>query len=373
MSRGRESNAHNLRRARLASGLTLGELARRAGVSRQALGAIESGLYQPGVAVALRIAREVGATVEQLFGEDEPKEVEARWPYGEAAHPHGTRVALARVGGRVVAMPQSQASLRLTPAAGLLRRSDHGKAMITSFRTASEVDSTLLIAGCDPAVPILSEWLARHSTPLSVVSLSCSSRRALAELAAGRVHIAGVHLRDPESGEYNLAPVREALPDGHFVLVNFARWELGFATASGNPLSISGETDLARKAIRIANREPGSGARFVLDEALARLNLPPPSLRGYDREYGGHLEVAAAVAAGEADLGMTIRLAAQAYGLGFVPLREERYDFVMADEESRSGTPAKVFDTLASGRFHRELSALCAYDTTRTGELIARW
>ncbi len=115
-------------RARMARDLTQTELARRAGISRQALGAIESGAYHPGVAIAIRLARELGSSVESLFGEIDDETatlVDASWFDGEprrAAAAAQSRVVLARVRGKVVAVPQPAARLMLAPAAGLMQR-----------------------------------------------------------------------------------------------------------------------------------------------------------------------------------------------------------------------------------------------------------
>ena len=129
------------------------------------------------------------------------------------------------------------------------------------------------MSGCDPAVAILVDWLARRRSPVHAVALSCSSHEALRALVDGRAHVAGVHLRDQKSGEYNLAPISRALGHRRSIVVNFARWELGLATAPGNPLAIRGFADLERSGLRIVNREDGSGARSALDEALGELGL----------------------------------------------------------------------------------------------------
>jgi molybdopterin molybdotransferase/putative molybdopterin biosynthesis protein len=365
-----------IRRNRIARGLNQSELARRAAISRQALSAIESGLYQPSVAVALSLARELGETVESLFGElDEPtcKRIDAAWTEkdGPAARVPG-QVALARVGGKVVAVARPAAHLALSPAGGMLERITREKAQVSTFRLASEIDATLLVAGCDPSATILADWLARRRSPVRPVALPCSSSRALAALAGGRVHAAGVHLRDPKTGEYNLASVRRALRYRPSLVVNFARWELGLATAEGNRLAVRGFADLERPGLRIVNREPGSGARSALDEAIEELGLRPDRIRGYARELGGHLEVAAAIGSGEADVGVTIRVAADVYGLGFIPLREERYDLVIVEGESTSESIKAMLEALDSRRFAREISQLCAYDTSQMGKVIAR-
>ena len=365
---------HPVRAARIARSLSQSELAKRAGISRQALGAIESTTYQPSVSVALALARELGATVESLFGESREaiRHVHARWDSDLAPLAGATmRVALGRVGGKLVAHPQAPVHLALAPAAGIVERAGRGGAEVASFRTDDEIAATLLIAGCDPAAVLLIEWLARRRSPVSLVALSCSSGKALHALLDSRAHIAGVHLRDPKSGDFNSGAVRHGIRRHPAMLVNFARWELGIATAPGNPLGIRGFDELARPRMRIANRELGSGARAALDEAIAQLGIRGDALEGYRREFAGHLEVAAAIAAGQADFGVTIRIAADVYGLGFVPIREERYDLVILKRDLDSNGVKAMLDALNSRSLAREVAQLCAYDTSQMGAILA--
>ncbi len=365
---------HPVRVARIAQSLSQSELAKRTGISRQALGAIESNTYLPSVSVALALARELATTVEALFGEsrEDLRHVHARWDNGSAgATGPAARVALARVGGKLVAHRQAAVQLALAPAAGIVERASRGTAEVASFRTDDEIDSTLLIAGCDPAAALLIEWLARRRSQVSIVALNCSSGKALEEMLAGRAHIAGVHLRDPKSGDFNSGVVRRGVKRHEATLVNFARWELGIATAPGNPLGIRGFAELARPRIRIANREIGSGARAALDEAIAELPIRANAIEGYAREYPGHLEVAAAIATGQADLGVTIRVAADVYGLEFVPIREERYDLVILKRDLDSIPVKAMLDALNSRALAREVAQLCAYDTSQMGKVMA--
>jgi putative molybdopterin biosynthesis protein len=366
-----------LTRARMARDLTQTELARRAGISRQALGAIESGAYHPGVTIAIRLARELGTSVEALFGESNGETstvIDASWEGDDRrvrAAATQSRVALARVRGKVIAVAQPAPHLTLAPAAGVLQRARRNRADVATFMLPDEIDSTLLIAGCDPAAAMLVDWLARRQSPIHAVALPCSSQKALRAVVDGRAHVAGVHLRDQKSGEYNLAPIRRALGDRRALVVNFARWELGLVTSPGNPLAIRGFDDLKRSGLRIVNREDGSGARSALDQALGELGIDSRRIAGYRFEVGGHLEVAAAIAAGLADAGVTIRLGADAYGLHFIPHREERYDLMMMEQEAES-TPIKaMLDALNSRRFAREISQLCAYDTGQMGQILS--
>jgi putative molybdopterin biosynthesis protein len=373
MTSNRAKSGEAVKRTREARGMTQLELARRTGISRQALGAIESGAYQPGVTAAIAIARALGETVENLFGleaGDPSRRVRAELLGADkAAPPH--RVALARVGGRVVAIAQPAVRVALTPAAGVVELAGKGRTEIETTRTDEEIDATLLIAGCDPAAAILSEWLARHRAPFAAVVLPCSSTRALGAVLEGRAHAAGLHLRDPRSGEYNLAAMRRALGARRAAVVTFARWELGLAIAPGRVRSIRGVADLARPGVRIVNREQGAGARAALDEALAEAGIAGESVDGYGFEVGGHLEVAAAIAAGQADAGFTIRLAAEAFGLAFTSIREERYDFVIPEAELKAPPVRAMLEALNSRRFAREISQLCHYDTSEMGRIIA--
>jgi molybdopterin molybdotransferase/putative molybdopterin biosynthesis protein len=372
------TTGESIRRARSSRGLTQIDLAARAGISRQALGAIESGAYQPGVSVALSLARELGESVENLFGataDDTLRHIAASWrdeDISSGGSAPRRRVALGRVGGKLVAITQAAARLTLVAGGGMLEHAAHRRAEVTTFLSRDEIDATLLIAGCDPAVAILADWLARAHSPIAAISLACSSKRALATLLAGRVHAAGVHLRDARDGEYNLSPVRHALGKRPATLIHFGQWELGLATAANNPLKISGFGDLERPRLRIVNRELGSGARAALDEDLSKLGLKANRIAGYRDELGGHLEVAAAIASGRADAGVTIRVAARAYGLDFVPTRVERYDLVIPGREMDSAPVVAMLDALNSRRFAREVSELCGYDTTQMGQVVAR-
>lgn len=365
-----------LRRIRALRGLTQAELAKRAAISRQAVAAIESGAYLPNVAVAVRLARVIGGTVEEIFGdcgEDDEQRVDARAKKSPCMTANRARVVLARIGGKIVAVAAPTAHLTLPVSSGIRIQTAGARARISTRLLDSEIDSTLVIAGCDPAVAILIAWMARTGSQINAVALPCSSKKALAALADESVHAAGVHLRDPKSGDYNFAPVRRAMSRRRRIcLVNFARWEVGLATAESNPRAIRDFSDLARPDVRVVNREPGSGARQVLDEALAEAGLKPEQITGYADEVTGHLEVAAAVHDGDADTGVTIRVAAEAYGLGFIPLREERYDLAIPETELEWAPVRRMLDALNSRRFAHEVAQLCAYDTTRMGEELAR-
>ena len=362
-----------LRQCRQAAGLSQSELARRAGVSRQALGAMEAGVYQPGVGVALRLARLLGESVEALFGEagdDEPTLVEAAW--AGSAPVASARVALGRVGGHVVALPLPATELRLTPPSGLITRTTSAPTAVTTFHSPAEIDATLLIAGCDPAATLLADWFAQERRRERAAVLTASSGAALDLITAGHIHVAGIHLANDVGASDNLAAATRRLRAHRAaVLVHFAEWELGFATAPGNPLQLKSAADLARPGIRLVNREAGAGARIALDRLLAALGIAGTHIVGYETEAHGHLAVAAAIAERHADVGLTLRVAADAYGLSFVPLRCEQYELVIGASELASAPVEALMNTLNTRRFAREVAQLCGYDTRRMGEIVA--
>jgi putative molybdopterin biosynthesis protein len=368
------ATANRVRNARLERGLSVTELCKRAEISRQALSSIESDRYQPNVMVALRIAEAFGVPVETLFGQDDTgfRKIEAHWSGGTKYQRSSEAVTLARIRGRVVAVPQARAAITLSPSGGRLETAKGETASVRTSLSQEEIDTTLLLAGCDPSISILGAWFARHRSPIHLVGVQCSSSKALGALFAGTVHCAGTHLRDSRTGEYNLGAVRRHAGAEPMVLVHFAQWEIGLASAPGNPLGIGGFEDLARREVKIVNREQGSGARRALDEALARMNLRSEKIRGYGSEVGGHLEVAAAIASKRADAGVTIRVAAEAYGLGFTPTREERYDLVFPESEMYAPPLRVMLDALNSGLFSREISQFCRYDTRQMGQVVGR-
>ena len=144
----------------------------------------------------------------------------------------------------------------------------------------------------------------------------------------------------------------------------------GFAVARGNPKRIRKPEDIARPGVRFVNREPGAGARRLLDRLLRKAGVPGTAVKGYDRLLGGHLAVAQAVAMGAADAGVVARSAAVAHGLDFVPLSEERFDLVFPKEWGSDPRASRIVETLESRAFRRELESLGGYDTRRSGRLV---
>ena len=345
-----------LRLARQARGFSQQQLAHMAGVSRQAVSAVEAGHSDPSLRVALALARALGVTAEELFGRgNEPPPVAAQpvAPLG----PPGARVSLAPLGESFVGFPltgDTAALVGFAPAAGVVTERDGEVLPVAPPRP------TLVVAGCDPALPLLETPLGLLDPPLAFVWWPCSSGEALRLAAAGLVHAAGVHRVGPgEGGDAAGVP-------GGAEAVGFASWREGLVVRPG--AQVRGLDDVARQGLRLVNREPGAQARTLLDRERLRLGLEPSQLPGYDSLAAGHLQVAAAIVGGLADAGVSSEPAALAYGLDFIPLAEERFDLLLPAKHAASREVQGLLKVLTSPWLLAQLASLPGYDANRCGE-----
>jgi len=203
------------------------------------------------------------------------------------------------------------------------------------------------------------------------VSAAASSKLALTWLKEGKVHIAGSHLEDPKTGEFNMPFIRKEFPDHDFIVVTFARWEEGLVSAPGNPKGVRKIEDLSRKNVRFVNREIGSGSRALLDKLLEKSGMDATKIQGYNRVAFGHLAAAYYVVSGDADACLATRSAAQTFGLDFAPLHSERYDLVMRKKTADLPAVKSFLDVLQRATLRRKLEVLAGYDTSQTGMLVA--
>jgi putative molybdopterin biosynthesis protein len=359
-----------LRLARQARGLSQQQLAGVAGVTRQAVSAVESGHSDPSLRVALGLARALGMTVEELFGPGEPGDPVLARPIAPVSAP-GSRVALATVGDTFVALPLDAdlaARLGFGAAGGLMVRGGENQGAQVAVRPIGPPRPTVVVAGCDPALPLLETPLALLDPPLAFAWWPCSSGEALRLAAAGLVHAAGVHRVGLEQGDASDTSAPSGIPGGAEV-VGFASWREGLVVRPG--AGVRGLDDVARQGLRLVNREPGAQARVLLDRERLRLGLEPAQLPGYDSLAAGHLQVAAAIGGGLADAGVSSEPAALAYGLDFIPLADERFDLLLPAKHAASREVQGLLKVLTSPWLLAQLASLPGYDATRCGERLA--
>jgi molybdate-binding protein/DNA-binding XRE family transcriptional regulator len=364
---------HEIREQRGISAIRLAQLT---GVSRQTIYAIEAGDYVPNTTLALQLARILEVQVEDLFQiEAEPAAAPPPLKVDLLGGPEPVRkgqpVQLCRVGKREIAVSAVPQPLMLPLADGVILESSKRahQAEVHVFQPGLEEGKRLLVAGCDPGISLLAQHLGRFDDVDMIIAPS-SSRQALDWLKQGKVHVAGSHLKDASSGEYNLPAVRRLFPAGTVKVVTFAMWEQGLVVATGNPKNIRDVGDLARPGIRIVNREKGAGSRDLLDHKLREAGIAAEQVEGYDRIAYGHLPAALAVSLGEADCCIATRSAARAFGLNFLPLATERYDLVMRRQSAHLPAVEALLDVLNRAAVRKKLEMLAGYDTRHTGEVL---
>ena len=376
---------NHLKDIRVAHGLSQGELAASAGITRQAVCAIEAGKYLPTTAVALHLASVLNCQVEDLFRLIATGEI-VRGELIPGLRPESVarnaRVKVVRVGERLIVRTVASLGDVLNyaiPADGLVadlpdeaRRSEKGShpIQVRLLRDRRLIEQEIAVAGCDPAVFLAGEYLRRHTNTAAVVGWTMGSGAALDALKRGEVHIAGIHIVDSKSGESNLPYVKQHLKGYEVNVVTFASWEEGLIVRAGNPLGIRTISDLARRDVQIINREARSGARILLDQKMLAGGLASHHIKGYDRLASSHFHVARLISEGQADAGIGVRFAANYYGLDFIPIQDARYDLVVPKDYLVSHPVLQTFfDTIVTRQFRSEVQAIGGYDTRQTGTL----
>ncbi|MBX3331752.1 MAG: helix-turn-helix domain-containing protein [Nitrospira sp.] len=377
---------NNLKTLRAAKGLSQGDLAISAHVTRQAVCAIETNQYIPTTTVALRLAGALGCRVEDLFNLRSTGEIINGDLIGEHRAPDNMqlpmRVKVARIEDRYVIRPVVTLGELLAytvPADGLLvgdgeperaRARGAKRARVQLLRDRRIIEQEIAIAGCDPAIFLAGEYLRRYKETATVVGWTMSSGAALESLKRREVHVAGLHIVDEKTGESNLPYLREHLTGSNYLVVTFAAWEEGLIVRRGNPKGIRNVEALARRDVKFINREEGAGARNLIDQQLIRIGMQRTDIKGYDLIADSHFHVARRIAEGLVDAGIGVRSAANLFGLDFLPLQHSRYDLVIPKAYlTAHPSIGNLLDAIVSRQFRTEIEALGGYDTTETGTI----
>jgi molybdate-binding protein/transcriptional regulator with XRE-family HTH domain len=339
-----------VRSERVRRGWSQAELARRSGISRAAVSAIEIDRLTPSVTAALAIADCFGCAVEELFGAGGASApLQWSWP------PRGARVRYwqAEVDGRVLSYPIEEPVTTECAHDGVFAEG-------TDRSLAEESPSrTLVVACCDPAAGLLASQFAR-ATGMRMLVLGRSSAQALKLLAENRVHVAGIHLSAAGGRPGNGRVVARELGRAAGLL-RIARWEEGVAFRSQHEKATSLQ-NLLRQRLQWVGREPGSGAEQCQKQLLGSRRLP-------SRVARDHRGVAEALRSGWADAGVCVRLASEEAGLDFLSVRLEDYDLVFAKSLQDDPRIQALIRVARSTAYRRLLGDLPGYDVAQTGEL----
>jgi putative molybdopterin biosynthesis protein len=240
------------------------------------------------------------------------------------------------------------------------------------FRSTEQIDKAVVSIGShDNALDLLANSIRRHHPGCSLASSHVGSMGGLMAVRRGEAHMAGIHLLDENTGEYNVPFIKAHIPDKRVVLINFVYRIQGLVVKKGNPKGIAGLNDLLRDDIVFVNRQAGSGTRLLLDKSLADLGIDTERVSGYRNDEYTHMAVASSVQTGLADAGLAVFSAAAALGLDFIPIAEERYDLLIPREFLGLDKIEAMIRTLRQDQeFREEVKAMGGYDTRDMGKLL---
>ncbi|MGE5173850.1 MAG: molybdopterin biosynthesis protein [Betaproteobacteria bacterium] len=293
------------------------------------------------------------------------------------------RVKMGNVSGNMIVTPVTRgagALMSLVRADGIIRVPAESEGIaagqdvtVELLRPVREIENTIVCIGShDNALDVLGNFLKKKHPDLSLSSAHVGSMGGLLALQRGEAHLAGTHLLDEETGEYNVSYIRKLLPDAKIVLVNLVYRTQGFIVPKGNPKGIKGFEDLARDSVVFVNRQAGAGTRLLTDLNLKRFRIDPKDVKGYDHEEFTHMAVAAAVLSGAADTGLAVLSAAQALELDFIPVAQERYDLAVPGKFYDAPLLQALLGIIREDKeFQDRIISMGGYDIRDMGKVIA--
>ncbi len=216
--------------------------------------------------------------------------------------------------------------------------------------------------------PLL-DWAVRESG-CGLALRASGSLDGLKQLAAGEAVMAGLHVRDAKSGEYNVPVMREAAGLRDVVLIHWAARRQGLVLAAGNPLKIRRIADIARRRARFMLRQPSAGSHLLLLHFLAEARLKPGDVTFVHPAVLSETDVGLAIVEGRADAGLAVEAVARQFRLPFVPLAEERFDLAMRRKSYFDGPAQSLLRFAATPGFKRKAAALGGYDVGETGSVV---
>ncbi|MEH2279663.1 MAG: substrate-binding domain-containing protein [Nostoc sp.] len=253
----------------------------------------------------------------------------------------------------------------------LQNQTGRNKVLVRLLDDIDKLENTVVIAGCTPMISLWARAAERWHPQLRVHHIFANSMTALRSLCRGEIHIAGMHLYYPETGEHNIPFVRKALAGKSAVLITLGVWEEGLLVPPGNPKGIKTVSDLMELGITIVNRELGCGSRMLLERKLQEKQIPLHIVKGFDHIVYNHQDIALSVVSGIADAGVSTASVAAAFGLGFISLHQSRYDLVILKEYLEETPVQQLLSTLGHRLVQSQLEVLGGYDISNIGEVVA--
>ncbi|MET3288981.1 UNVERIFIED_CONTAM: putative molybdopterin biosynthesis protein [Brevibacillus sp. OAP136] len=276
---------------------------------------------------------------------------------------------LTRAAGVTMSMVRADGLLRIPP--GHLGYEQGEMAEVELYRPLEQINNTIVSTGShDLSMDILHTLIRQENPQLFLNSSHVGSMGGILAIQKGEAHMGGVHLFDEATGTYNETYIAKYAKERDVVLVQLVYRQQGWIVPKGNPLSIQSVNDLTRENITYMNRQRGAGTRLLFDYLLKEQAIDREDIYGYSREAVSHLSVAAAVAGGTADVGLGIFSAAQAMGLDFIPVAEERYDLLMSRTFFESQEGATLMKIIRSAEFADRMESLGGYSCRDSGTIL---
>ncbi|MCD6306275.1 MAG: molybdopterin biosynthesis protein [Deltaproteobacteria bacterium] len=292
------------------------------------------------------------------------------------------RVNIGKVDDRYVATPLARAAgsiTTLTRAEGIVRIPQLSEGVTQDQDIEARLlvpeealkQTVVIIGSHDIAIDILADEIRREGRHIRISSGNVGSLGGIIALRKRTCHMAGSHLLDTETGEYNLSYIRRYAKGIAITVFHLTLRDQGLMVARGNPKGIKGIEDLTRPEVSFVNRQAGSGTRVLFDYRLKQAGIAPDAIKGYDHEEFTHMAVAVDVLSGAADCGMGIYAAARALDLDFVPIVREQYDLLIPSRLLDQAPVQAVLETARSPHFRERVMALGGYDPSESGEFFA--
>jgi putative molybdopterin biosynthesis protein len=289
------------------------------------------------------------------------------------------RVNIGRVGNRTVATPLPRAAgsiTTLTRAEGILRIPALSEGVMQNEEMEAELlvdeeeilNTVVVIGSHDITIDVLADEIRRRGHNIRISSGNVGSLGGLMALRKGTCHVAGSHLLDTETGEYNIAYVKRYLKGISVSIFHLVLRDQGLILARGNPKGIGGINDLTREDVTFVNRQAGSGTRVLFDYKLEQLGVMPERIKGYGHEEFTHMAVAVDILSGAGDCGLGIFAAAKALKLDFIPVEKEQYDLIIPSSILENQNIQSILDTIESRSFKDRVTELGGYDPSKSGQ-----
>ncbi len=297
-------------------------------------------------------------------------------------HEEFLRVKVGKVGANFIATPVSRGAgvlMSLVRADGFVRIPAMSEGIgagtevdVELMRSKGDIENTIVCIGShDNAIDLLANILKKRHPKFSLSSAHVGSMGGLMSLKRGEAHMAGTHLLDEETGEYNISFIKRLLSDKKILLINLVYREQGLLVLKGNPKNIKGFEDLTRSDVVFVNRQSGAGTRLLTDKCLKELGIKPENVKGYEREEYTHMGVASAVLTGVADTGLAILASARALNLDFIPVAKERYDLAIPHEFFETEMLQNLIKIISEDTEFRDMvTGLGGYDISDMGKVM---